>query len=67
MQSLVAPSAPTSSGFNSADVPHCLLARLLAAAASLRTNSAVLVLAGVALALLSAHVAGGRADLKHLP
>jgi hypothetical protein len=54
-------------GLSSADVPHRLLARLLATAASLGANAAVLVLSGVALALLSAYLAGGRADLKHLP
>jgi hypothetical protein len=53
-------------GLSSADVPHRLLARLLATAASLSANAAVLVLTRVALALLSAPPAGGRADLKHL-
>jgi hypothetical protein len=54
-------------GLSSPDVPHRLLARLLATAASLSANAAVLVVTGVALALLSAHAAGGRADLEHLP
>jgi len=53
--------------YGSADVAHRLLAGLMATAASLSANAAVLMLPGVALALLSAHLAGGRADLKHLP
>jgi hypothetical protein len=51
---------------SSAHVRHRLLARLLAAAARLSADPAVLVLPSVALTLLTAHLAGGRADLKHL-
>ena len=52
---------------SSTDVPHRLLAGLLAATTSLSADPAVLVLSCVALALLAASLAGGRADLKHLP
>ena len=50
----------------SADVAQRLLARLRAATAGLRADPAVLVVSGVALALLAAHLAGGRARLQHL-
>jgi len=53
-------------GLSSADVPHRLLARLLATAASLGADTAVLVVSRVALALLASHLACRRADLKHL-
>ena len=52
---------------SSTDVPHRLLAGLLAATTSLSADPAVLVLSCVALALLAANLAGGRADLKYLP
>jgi hypothetical protein len=54
-------------GLSSADVPHRLLAGLVALVANFSANTAVLVLPRVALALLSAHLAGGGAELKHLP
>jgi hypothetical protein len=52
---------------SSTDVAHRLLAGLLAATTSLSADPAVLVVPGMALALLPANLAGGRADLKHLP
>ena len=51
----------------STDVPHRLLAGLLAATTSLSADPAVLVVPGMVLALLPAKLAGGRTDLKHLP
>jgi hypothetical protein len=53
--------------FGSADVAHRLLACLIATAAGFCADPAVLMLPGVALALVAAHLAGGRGRLHHLP
>jgi hypothetical protein len=50
----------------SAHVPDRRLAGLLATATGLGAHTAVLMPVSVALALLSAHAARGRADLEHL-